>query len=127
MKYLVALALSLLVVASFGQASGSSRPQVSHKLRSGISGRITDPNGTVVAGAKITIVSRSSHAIVSLKSNTEGTYAIDLKPDTYDVSVEEWGFKKATRKSIRVVRKSRPHVDFVLELAPPVNAPKIIN
>jgi Carboxypeptidase regulatory-like domain len=127
MKNLVALVLSLLVVASFGQASGANRMHLSQKFRSGISGRITDPNGAVVVGAKITIVSRSSQAIVSRKSNTEGAYAINLDPDTYDVSVEAWGFKKATRKSIQVVRGSRPHVDFVLELAPPVNAPKVIN
>ena len=126
MKYLVALALSLLVVASLVQASGANRTHVSQKFRSGISGRITDPNGAVVVGARITILSRSSQAIVSRKSNTDGAYAIDLEPDTYDISVEAWGFKKATRKSIQVVRKSRPHVDFVLEVAPPVS-PKLIN
>lgn len=126
MKYLVVLLLSFLVVASFVQASGANRAHASEKFRSGISGRITDPNGAVVVGARITIVSRSSQAIVSRKANTEGAYAIDLEPDTYDVSVEAWGFKKATRKSIQVVRKSRPYVDFVLEVTPPVN-PKLIN
>ena len=127
MKYLITLALTLLVVGSFARASGINRTLVKPKSRSGISGRITDPNGSIVPGARITIVAHSSLAILSLKSNTEGTYAIDLDPDTYDISVEDWGFKKATRKSIKVARKSRLHVDFVLELAPPVNAPKIIN
>jgi hypothetical protein len=126
MRYLVALVLSLLVVASFVQANGANRAHARQKLRSGISGRVTDPNGAVVVGARITIVSQSSQALVSRKSNTEGGYAIDLEPDTYDVSVEEWGFKKATRKSIKVERKSRPLVDFVLEVAPPVT-PKLIN
>ena len=126
MKYLVALILSLLVVASLVQASGANHTHANQKSRSGISGRITDPNGSVVVGARIKIVSRSSEAIVSRESNTEGAYAIDLEPDTYDVSVEAWGFKKSTRKSIQVVRKARPHVDFVLEVAPPVS-PKLIN
>ena len=127
MKSLVALVLSLLVLVNFPQATSANRTNVGRKLRSGISGRVTDPNGAVVPGAKVTIVSRSSQAIVSLKSNTEGVYGVNLEPDTYDVTVEVWGFKKATRKSVKVAHKGRPHVDFVLELAPPVNAPRIIN
>jgi hypothetical protein len=63
---------------------------------------------------------------VSLKSNANGTFAVDLKPDSYDVSVELWGFKKATRTSVKVAHKARTQVDFVLEIAPPVS-PKIIN
>jgi hypothetical protein len=126
MKHLVALALTLLVVASFVRGNGVNRTPVKPKSRPGIFGRITDPNGSVVPGARITVVSRSSQAIVSGKSNTEGVYAIDLDPDIYDITVEVWGFKQATRKSIKVARKSRPQVDFVLEVAPPVS-PKIIN
>jgi len=42
------------------------------------------------------------------------------------MSVEAWGFKKAMCKSIHVVPKSRSHVDFVLEVAPPVS-PRLIN
>ena len=115
-----------MVLVSFPQATSANRADVNRKPRSGISGRITDPNGASVPGAKITIVARSSPAIVSLKSNTDGTFAVDLKPDTYDVSVEVWGFKKTTRNSVKVAHKARPQVDFVLELAPPVG-PRIIN
>ena len=127
MKYSIALALMLLIVAaSLVRAGGANRKHVRPKSRSGISGQVTDPNGSVVPGARIMIVSRSSQAIVSRKANTEGAYAIDLDPDTYDMSVEAWGFKKAMRKSIHVVPKSRSHVDFVLEVAPPVS-PRLIN
>lgn len=124
MKCLIALVLSLLVLVNFPQTTSANGTHANRKLRSGISGRITDQVGNTVPGAKITIVARSSPAIVSLKSNTDGAFAVDLKPDTYDVSVELWGFKKATRTSVKVAHKARTQVDFVLEIAPP-GSPKI--
>jgi hypothetical protein len=126
MKHLVALTLTVLVVASFARGSGVNRIPVKRKSHSGIFGRITDPGGAEFPGARITIVCHSSKAILSLKSDSTGDYAIDLDPDIYDMTVEAQGFKTATRKSIRLVRKSRLQVDFVLQLAAP-GSPKIIN
>ena len=113
MKPLATVALSSLLVIALVRANTTSAHCTAQTFHSGIFGRITDPNGAVVVGARITIVSRSSQTIVSRKSNTEGEYAVDLEPDTYDVTVEAWGFKKATRKSIQVaqvaaVRRFRP-------------------
>jgi hypothetical protein len=115
MKYLIAITLSLTLVTS-ASTNARSHSRVAQKFRSGISGRITDPNGAVVVGAKITIVSRSSNASVSRSSNDEGQYVTDLDPDVYDVFVDANGFKKAKRKSIPVEREGRNYVDFVLEL-----------
>ena len=125
MKYLIAIALSL-VLASSASTNARSHSRAVQKFASGISGRITDPLGAVIVGARITIVSCSSQATVSRKSNDNGAYAADLEPDTYDVSVEAQGFKKARRKAIPVLHESRPYVDFVLEVAEPV-MPKLIN
>ena len=126
MKLLATVTLSSLLLIALVRANPTSMHGTAQTFHSGISGRITDPNGAVIVGARITIVSRSSQTNVSSKSNTEGAYTVDLEPDTYDVCVEAWGFKKATRKSIQVAPKSRPYVDFVLEVAPPVT-PKLIN
>jgi len=125
MKYLIAIVLSL-VLASSASTNARSHSRAVQKFPSGISGRITDPNGAVIVGARITIVSRSSQPMVSRKSDDNGAYAADLKPDTYDVSVEAQGFKKARRKAIPVLHESRPYVDFVLEVAEPI-MPKLIN
>ena len=86
---------------------------VSQKVRRAISGRITDPNGALVVGAKITIVGRSSHTTVVKNSNAKGEYAADLDPGTYDVTAAAVGFKPATRTT-GVVRGSRSYMDFVL-------------
>lgn len=120
MKSLLTFAICSLL---FVGLTASRRPNLasqSDKFKSGIAGRITDPNGAVVVGTQITIVSRSTKAIVSRKSNDIGEYIADLKPDTYDVEAESPGFKKAVRKGIPVLSESRSFIDFVLEPKPPV-------
>ena len=113
MKRLLALKISLLLVVVSFPVSAANAHGVSQKVRRGISGRITDPNGGVVAGAKITIVGRSSHTTVIRKSNAKGQYVADLDPDTYDVTAGAPGFKTVTRTT-GVVRGSRSYMDFVL-------------
>lgn len=114
MKRLLALTLSLLLVVVSFPVSATNAHGLSLKVRRGISGRITDPTGALVVGAKITIVGRSSHTTVVKTSNAEGQYVADLEPDTYDVVAAASGFKTATRTSIGVLRGSRSYVDFVL-------------
>lgn len=114
MKRLLALTFSLLLVVVSFPVSGISAHGVSQKVRRAISGRITDLNGAVVPGAKITIVGRSSHTTVVKTSNAKGQYVADLDPDTYDVVAAASGFKTATRRSTGVSRGSRSYLDFVL-------------
>jgi hypothetical protein len=117
MKYLIALTLSLLLVVVSFPLSATKAHGGSQKVRRAISGRITDPNGAVVPGAKITIVGRSSHTTVVKKSNAKGQYAADLDPDTYDVTAGAPGFKTVTRTT-GLVRGSRSYMDFVLYPGP---------
>ena len=125
MKRLLALTFSLLLVIVSFPLSGANAHGVSQKVRRGISGRITDPNGALVIGAKITIVGRSSQTTVVKNSNAKGQYVADLDPDTYDVTAAAPGFKTATRTT-GVVRGSRSYMDFVLYPADPVNSPRIV-
>ena len=118
MKRLIKFAIFLSVLVA-GTAHGNlASPD---KFTSGITGRNTDPNGAVVVGVRIKITARSTKTIVNVKSNDEGEYVADLDPDTYDVEADADGFKKATRKSIPVLRESRSFVDFVLEPKPPLD------
>ena len=113
MKQVIALTFSLLLVVASFPVNATNAHGASQKVRRGISGRITDPNGALVVGAKITIVGRSSHMTVVKKSNAKGQYAADLDPDTYDVTAAAPGFKTATRTT-GVVSGSRSYMDFVL-------------
>jgi Carboxypeptidase regulatory-like domain len=120
MKYLFALTFSLLLVVVSSPVSAANARGASQKVRRGISGRITEPLGALVAGARITIVGRSSHTTVVKTSNAKGEYAADLDPDTYDVTVAAPGFKPTTRHT-GVVRGSRSYMDFVLYPGPTGN------
>ena len=113
MKQLIALTFSLLLIVGSFPVSATNALGVSRKVRRGIAGRITDPNGALVVGAKITIVGRSSHATVIKTANAKGQYVADLDPDTYDVTAAAPGFKIATRTT-RVSHGSRSYIDFVL-------------
>jgi hypothetical protein len=113
MKQLITLAFSLLLVVVSFPVSVPNAHGVSQKVQRAISGRITEPLGAVVVGAKITIVGRSSHSTVVKTSNAKGQYTADLDPDTYDVTAAAPVFKTATRTT-GVVRGSRSYMDFVL-------------
>ena len=113
MKFLDSLICSLLLVVVSFPVSGTSAHSAPRKVRRAISGRVTDPNGAVVVGAKITIVGRASHTTVVKKSNAKGQYVADLRPDKYDVTAAAPGFKTATR-STGVLRGSHSYMDFVL-------------
>ena len=128
MKRLLALTFSLLLVVVSFPVSATNTHGVSQKVRRAISGRITDPNGAVVAGAKVTIVGRSSHTSLVKWSDAKGEYVADLVPDTYDVVAAAPGFKTTKRTSIGVSQGSRSYVDFVLypgDTGSPIIQPKL--
>ena len=107
----------MLVTGSVATAKVSPSP-IQAKFKSGIAGRLTDPNGAVIAGATIRIITRSTKKRVSFMTDDKGEYIADLDPDVYDVEADAAGFKKTKRKSIAVVREARSYIDFVLEPGP---------
>src|SRR5436190_20732983 len=115
MKHSITFAISLVLLAASVATNRTNGSHVAQKFRSGIAGRLTDPNGAVVAGATIRIVARSTNVAVMRKSDDRVDYVADLDPDTYDVEAGAAGFKKVKRKSIPVLREARSYVDFVLE------------
>lgn len=59
-----------------------------------ISGRVTDPNGAVVAGATVTITNTSNNHSTTVTTSDQGTYRSSiLSPGTYSVRIESPGFK----------------------------------
>ncbi len=115
MKHLITCALSLLLLTGVAATNGVGRSLLADKFPSGITGRLTDPSGAVIVGARVRIIARSMKRVFSFETNPEGEYVANLDPDVYDVEAEAAGFKKAKRKSIPVLREARSFVDFVLE------------
>jgi hypothetical protein len=111
---LIALALAVVLPLAAVWTTQPSLAQTQTKFKSGIAGRVTDPNGAVIVGVNITLVGRTTKKPIYAKTNDSGEYTVDLVPELYDVEAESPGFKKAKRKYIPVYEQSRSFVDFML-------------
>src|SRR5580765_2679753 len=84
---------------------------------SSVTGNVTDPTGSAVVGAKVTIRNQQTGAARSTVSNATGYYTFpSLVPGTYTVTVSHPGFKEAvvTDRAVLVVQPAL--VDIRLEV-----------
>jgi hypothetical protein len=89
----------------------------SQESRATVTGRVLDPTGGVVAGAKVRAVNASTQVAASSVTNAQGNYEIPYLPaGFYRVEVEMGGFKKAVRDGIELHVADRQSLDFALEL-----------
>ncbi len=85
--------------------------------RGTIRGRVTDPSGAPVAGARVEAVNAATGVVTAPVTNVEGNFeATYLRPGAYRVSVEHPGFKKLVRDRIEVRINDRITLDLPLEL-----------
>src|SRR4051812_42865113 len=69
-----------------------------------IAGTITDANGSVVAGAAVTVTNDITGEMRTATTSSEGTFQIiALKPSSYTVAVSAANFESATRKNVAVL------------------------
>jgi hypothetical protein len=89
----------------------------SQESRGTILGRVVDPSGAVVAGAKIHATNLATNSGAASVSNQEGNYEIPyLLPGMYRVTAEQPGFKRMVRENIELRVNDRLTVDFTLEV-----------
>jgi hypothetical protein len=85
--------------------------------RAAVLGRVTDPSGAVILGAKVMATNVAMNTVASSVTNQQGNYEIPyLVPGIYRVEVELSGFKKAIRDGIELHVADRQALDFTLEL-----------
>ena len=92
-KVCIILALSLLVPTLLLAQGASGR----------ILGRVADPTGAVLAGAKVTLLNEATGISRDAKTNDSGDFSfVEVAPGTYTVQFELTGFKKNVQKSVIV-------------------------
>ncbi|HEY1403578.1 MAG TPA: carboxypeptidase-like regulatory domain-containing protein, partial [Pyrinomonadaceae bacterium] len=92
-------------------------PVLAQSDRGTITGSVTDPNGGLVAGAKITATNLNTGEVREATTSDEGTYTIpELPPAPYRLSVEASGFKTSAVESLQVAVQVTRRADFTLEL-----------
>jgi hypothetical protein len=82
-----------------------------------ITGRVTDPSGSVVPGAQVVVANTAMGTKSELTTNAEGIYrAAALSPGMYSIEVTTMGFKKAVRPEIELRVADRLDINVTLEI-----------
>ena len=85
--------------------------------RGSITGSVTDPNGAVVADAKVTATNLNSGEVRTTTTSGEGTYTLpELKADPWKLSVEAAGFNTATIEKVQVAVQVIRRTDVQLQV-----------
>lgn len=85
--------------------------------RGGISGTVTDSNGAVVPGVKITITNVGTNQAKTVTTSGSGAFSVtSLEPVEYNVLAEATNFKKAVIEHIKVDTATVQTVNIVLEV-----------
>src|SRR5262249_17644943 len=83
-----------------------------------ISGTVVDPQGAVVAGAKVTATNVATGVPRSVNTTSTGNYLLpNLPPGTYDVRVEAKGFSAAASKGLKLNVGDQKSLDFNVAIA----------
>ncbi len=98
-------AMLALSVSAFAQTAGQ------------ITGVVTDPTGSVVAGAGVTVTNVATNVERSTVTNSAGNYNFPaLPPGMYDVIAEMRGFQTEARKHIDLHVEQIARIDFQLRV-----------
>lgn len=107
MKVSPSLALSLMAI-----------PAVAQTFTARITGTLTDPSGSVVAGATVTAVNRGIGVGKAAATDTTGVYNIPLLiPGVYDVKAEAQGLQTQIRSGVQLETNQTATLDFALAVA----------
>ncbi len=90
---------------------------VAQESRATLTGRVSDPAGAAVAGAKVSIMSQQTNIATDVVTGDEGNYTVTaLLPGRYTVSVEAQGFKRAESDQVELFTASTATFDVSLEV-----------
>jgi trimeric autotransporter adhesin len=83
----------------------------------GLRGVVRDPDGSVIANAKVLLVDQATRLERVTYSSGEGVYYFNqVIPATYSISAEVAGFKKFEQKGITIATQQQATLDFALQL-----------
>jgi hypothetical protein len=87
------------------------------EFRSTLAGRVVDPTGAVVAGAKVAAIESATNSRYDTVTNSEGIYTFPLLlPGQYELTAEAKGFKGFSQKGIQVNANARVAQEIVLSV-----------
>ncbi len=98
------LALAILFACSFASASAQGFAT--------IVGTVTDPSGSLIPAAKVTVTDQGTQVLRSVTANEQGYYVIPaLHPSTYTLTASASGFATYSQKDVTVLADQSLTVD----------------
>ena len=89
---------------------------VGQAVNGSLLGTITDATGAVVPGARVIATNTNTGIAHSTTAASSGNYSFpNLQPGTYNISVEQEGFKKEARSGVDVQVNSSVRIDLALQ------------
>lgn len=96
-RFAIGCAIALFSVLVF------AAPAMAQVTTGDITGRVTDPQGKVVAGATVTATNKATGLSRSANTNDDGEYTLfGMAPGKYDLTVEAGGFSKPLLKDLEL-------------------------
>ena len=87
------------------------------EFRATVTGRVTDPSGAAIQGAKVTIKNLQTNEESVQTTSDEGVYTVPfLIPGRYSATVEAAGFKRSVHDNLELHVNDKVTLDLVLEV-----------
>ncbi|HWR49538.1 MAG TPA: TonB-dependent receptor [Bryobacteraceae bacterium] len=111
----ISLAVTVITVAAIlGLVAPHAGAQV---LYGTLVGTVTDPTGSAIVGAEITVTNEGTAQVRSIRTGADGAYTVaNLLGGRYRLEVKAGGFKSVRRTSIDVVVNSIRREDLRLDI-----------
>jgi NAD(P)-dependent dehydrogenase (short-subunit alcohol dehydrogenase family) len=92
----------------------------------GIRGSVTDPGGSVIAGAAVTLTDEATQQVRSATTDSSGSYAFNaLQPSTYTLHITATGFAAADRTHIVLATQDFLTIDVPLTVGSATNVVQV--
>ena len=91
-----------------------------------IRGTVTDESGGAIVGAKVTLINEGTNASREAQTSATGEYLfLEVPVGSYEVDVNQQGFKKSARKGIVLVLNEIAAVDITLQVGSNVDTVEV--
>ena len=95
----------------------SSAVLYAQEAKGRVLGKVTDPQGAIIPGAKVTIVETDQKESRSTTSGSDGTYQVlELPIGNYSVAVESPGFSRVVTEPQKLLINQSLRVDITMQL-----------
>ncbi len=104
-----------------------SAPAGAQEFRGSLTGRITDPTGSALVGASVSVRNVETNIAASVTTNEDGSYSFPLlQPGKYQLTVTQQGFKASQRDNIEVRVADKLTLDVQLEVGAATESVQIV-